>query len=223
MVVDVHCDDPAGVHQTGALAGAQSDAAASEHGDRGAGTRSRVVDYGADAGGHAVADQRRRVHGHGVGNGMARLLGGHQRLGEHAQLGHLMDIGLALVQPKGPVVLPRARPRVGIAELRVPGATHSTVAAVGYKGKDAVVTGLDPGYALSHLGHRAGPLVAQHGRQWQNGGALHDVDVAGAEAGHAHIDADLSRFGRVLSQLLDLQRLVRLVQYGCFHGASPPV
>ena len=218
MVVDVDRDDPAGVQQPGALDHVEPDAAAPEHGDRHAGCRGWVVDHRAHAGRDRAADQRRHLGGHAVGNRIARLLRRDHRLSEHAELGHLVDVVVTVVQPDRAVELPPARRHVGVADVGIPRAAGPAVSAVGDEGHDAPVAGLYRRHAGADLHDRAGSLVSQHRRQRERRArAGDDVVVAGAYPRGARLDADFARLRRVLRQLSDLQVPVALVQYCCLH------
>ena len=223
VVVDVDGDYAAGVEEPRALYDAKADAAASEDGDGHADPRGGHVDHRADPCGDAAAYEGGDVHGHPVGYGVAGLLGGDEGLAEDAELAHLADVGVSVVEPGGAVVLQGTGQDVGVAELGVAGPALVAVAAVGDEGEDAAVAGLHAGHALADLGDCPRALVAQDDGDRLDGRALHDVVVAGAQPRDLGLDAHLLGLGRVLPQVHDLEGAVYLRQDGGFQGASSVV
>ena len=67
----------------------------------------------------------------------------------------------------------------------------------------------------------AGAFVTEHDRGRQDRGAVHDVVVAGADAGCLDPDEHFAGLRRFLFQLFHAQRLVRLVEDGCLHEMLP--
>ena len=132
-----------------------------------------------------------------------------------------MDALLAVVEAQGAVELEGRRGLVGLAELWLAGAADAAVAAVGDEGEDAAVAGLDGSDALAGLDDRAAGLVSEDERERHPGGADHEVVVAGAEAGGAHLDQHLAGPGRLLVKLTHVERLMRLIEYGGFQLDAP--
>src|SRR5690606_34082085 len=89
-------------------------------------------------------------------------------------------------QPRGAVVLPGARERVGVAELRVAGAAARAVAAGGDEREDAAVAGSDVGDACADGLDGTRALVTEDAGQGEHRRAAHDVVVAGAHARRTH-------------------------------------
>ena len=95
VIEDVHSDDPACVHQLGALDGVETHAAAPKHRDSRPGLYDRRVYDRAYPRCDTATDQRSDIHWHFVGHGMAGLLGNDDALGENSQLRHLVDFSVA--------------------------------------------------------------------------------------------------------------------------------
>ena len=219
VIVYVYRDDAAGAEEPGALDHVETDATTPEHRDRHAYLGGRVVDHGPHACRDGAADEGGDLSGHAVGNRVAGLLRYHHRVSEYAELGHLIDVVVAVVEPDSAVKLPPASGHVRVAEVWKPCTTRLAVTAVGHEGQNTAVAGFDPRYTRADLHDRTRPLVSQHrGQQGRDCRAADDMVIAGANARRVRLDANLSSLGRILCQLSDFQVPVAFVQYGCFHG-----
>jgi hypothetical protein len=83
---------------------------------------------------------------------------------------------------------------------------------------DDVIARLELAHLQPHRLDDAGGLVAEDGGGGERVEAVHEVQIAVADAGghraHQHLAAD----GLVDVDVLDRERLVWPVEHGCFHG-----
>ena len=76
-------------------------------------------------------------------------------------------------------------------------------AAVGDEGEDHPVARRDPCDALAHVEDGSGALVAQDCGELDPLVAVHEVEVAAADSGRAHLNVDLVGLGRVQLHLFN--------------------
>ena len=145
----------------------ETDAAEAEDGHRVARLHLGRVVHGADAGGHAAAQQADML-GIGVRVDLGQRDFGHHRVFAEGRAAHVVVDRLAVVAEAGGAIGHHAlalggahrHAQVGLAAL-----AEQALTALGGVQRDHVVTRLDRGHALADLDHDAGALMAQHRRE----------------------------------------------------------
>ena len=163
-----------------------------------------------------TSDQRRQVERH-VGRHLHQCMLVHQHLlGERRQVQVLVQVLAFPAQAPG-----RARGHLHLGRLadrHVPGQAELAVAAEHRQAGDHVVARLHVGDVAADGLDDARGLVAEHGRRGPRPLALHEVEVAVAQARRGGADQDFARTRVVDLDVLDGQRLVGGVVDGGFHG-----
>ncbi len=113
--------------------------------------------------------------------------------------------------------------RAHVADRLLPGRAPPARAAVGDERAHDVIAGLHAGDARADFLDDAGAFVAEHHRQPRLEVAVRDVDVGVTKTGMGVTDEDLTGLRPVEVELLDLDRLARLVDNCGFglHVALP--
>jgi hypothetical protein len=119
-----------------------------------------------------------------------------------------------LAHQLGPLVL--AQRQMAVGALRA-------VPAEGREAGDHVVARLDVVDHRTDRLHDAGRLVTEHGRAREGVVALHEVQIAVAEARRSRSDQHFSRAGLADLDLLDVETTRNRVEHCSLHEPSPTV
>jgi HAMP domain-containing protein len=197
----------------------QADAARAEHRDGRAGLHPRGVHHRAVAGDDAAADQRSEVQRHVLADLHQRVLVHQHLLGERRQVGELVQVRAAQLQPLRDAG--RLLDLGVLADRRPARQAELAVTAEHRQAGDDPVAGLHVGHVLADRLDDAGGLVAEHDRHGRRVRALDEVQVAVAQPGGRGADQHLAAARLLDRHVLDRHRLARRVQHGGLHRESP--
>src|SRR5262245_14985353 len=213
---DVHRDDHPRTGDHRALDRREPDAAGAVHGHRRTRLDTRGVEDGADAGGHAAADQSRAIERHVVPHLHQPALVDQHLLGVGREIGELVDrralprqLRRFVGRPDGPA----------LAEVRAPGQAVLAVAAEDREARDDVVTGLELRHVRADRFDDPRRLVPEDGGRRERVEAFDEVEIAVADAARHRAHQHFARDGLGDVDVLDRELFVRTVEDGSFHVA----
>ena len=198
-------DDLAGRDQHRAEDGREADATAADHQHGGTGLDRRGVEHRADTGHDGAPDQRRDVEGQAAVDADGARLGHDGLLAERAEPAHRVDRLVAAPPPRLAVAEQVVRPARQLAQHVAAAQALRAGAAVGRPRQHHVVADLERLDAGPDLLDDAGALVAEHLRVPPRPLALHDVEIAVADAGGGHADPHLAGARVGQAQALQLE------------------
>src|SRR5262249_56750133 len=190
------------------------DAARTVDCDRRARLDTRGVEHGADAGGHAAADQGRAIERHVVADLHQTALVDQHLLGVRREVGELVDRR----------ALPRELRRLvdradgsALAEVRASGQAVLTVAAEDREARDDVIARLEFRHVRADRVDDPRRLVAEDGGRRERIEAFDKVQIAVADTTRHCTHQHFARDGLGDVDVLDRELFVRTVEDGSFH------